>query len=44
MCYERPLRFKMSLSEIFSEGGSLGEMKKYDESTLMKILQQLGTV
>ena len=28
--YETPLRFKISLREIFSKSGSLRAMKKYD--------------
>ena len=39
MCYETPLRFKISLREIFFKSGSLRVMKKYDESPLMQILQ-----
>ena len=30
ICYETPLRFKISLREIFSESGSLRVMRKYD--------------
>ena len=37
MCYETPLRFKISLREIFFKSGSLRVMKKYDESALMQI-------
>ena len=35
MCYETPLRFKISLREIFFKSGSLRVMKKYDESALI---------
>ena len=35
MCYEKPLRFNISLREIFSKSGSPIMMKKYDESFLM---------
>ena len=35
MCYETPLRFNISLREIFSKSGSPIMMKKYDESFLM---------
>ena len=42
MCYERPVRFKISLREIFSKSESAIVMKKYDESDLMHILQDLG--
>ena len=43
MCYEKPLRFNISLREIFFKSGSLRVMKKYDESALMQILQEFGT-
>ena len=35
MCYETPLRFNISLREIFFRSGSLRVMKKYDESALI---------
>ena len=38
MCCETPLRFNISLREIFSKSGSPRVMKKYDESALMQIL------
>ena len=44
MCYERPLRFNISLREIFSKSRSPRVMKKYDESALMPILQEFGTL
>ena len=44
MCYETPLRFNISLREIFSESGSARGMKKYDESALMQISQDFGTL
>ena len=44
MFYEAPLRFKISLIEIFFHLGSLRVMKKYDESALMQILQEFGTL
>ena len=44
MCYKTPLRFNISLREIFSKSGSLRVMKKYDESALMQILQELQTL
>ena len=44
MCYEIPLRFNISLREIFSKSGSPRVMKKYDESALMQILQEFGTL
>ena len=44
MCYETRLRFNISLREIFSKSGSSRVMKKYDESALMRILQEFGTL
>ena len=44
MCYETPLRFNISLREIFSKSGSPRLMKKSDESALMQILQEFGTL
>ena len=44
MCYETHLRFNLSLREIFSKSGSPRFMKKYDESALMPILEQFGTL
>ena len=44
MYYETPLRFNISLREIFSKSGSPRVMKKYDESALMQILQEFGTL
>ena len=43
MCYETPVRFNLSLREIFSESG-WWEMKKYDGSALMQIWQEFGTI
>ena len=37
MCYERSVRFNISLKEIFSKSGFPRVMKKYDESALMEI-------
>ena len=37
MCYERSVRFNISLREIFSKSGFPSVMKKYDESALMEI-------
>ena len=42
MCYETPLRFNISLREIFSKSGSPIVMKKYDESALRQISHDLG--
>ena len=44
MCYETPLRFNISLSEILSESRSLIVMKKYDESAVMQISQEFWTL
>ena len=40
--YETPLRFTMSLQEIFRKSSSLRVMKKYDESALMQSLYKFG--
>ena len=44
MCYETPLRFKISLREIFLKSGSPRVMEKRHESALMQILQEFGTL
>ena len=44
MCYERSLTFNISLRAIFSKSGSPRVMKKYDESALMQISQEFGTL
>ena len=44
MCYETNLRLNISLSEIFSESRSLIVMKKDDESALIHISQDFGTL
>ena len=44
MCYETPLRYNISLRESFSKSGSDIVMKKYDESALMHISQDFGTL
>ena len=44
MCYGTALRFNISLREIFSKSGSDRVMKKYDESALMQISQEFGTL
>ena len=36
MCYERSVRFNISLREIFSKSGFPRVMKEYDESALME--------
>ena len=44
MCYETHLRFNISLREIFSKSGSPRLMRKYDESALMPVLQEFGSL
>ena len=44
MCYETHLRFNISVREIFSKSGSPRLMKKYDESALMPVLQEFGSL
>ena len=44
MCYETRLRFNISIAEIFSESGSPGVIKKFDESVLSQILQEFWTL
>ena len=44
ICYQRSLRFNISLREIFSKSGSPIVMKKYDESALMQISQDFRTL
>ena len=44
MCYETPLRFNISLREIFSKSGSFILMKKYDESVVMQISQEFWSL
>ena len=44
MCYGTALRFNISLREIFSKSGSPRLMKKYDESALMPVLQEFGSL
>ena len=43
MCEEAPLRFNISLGQIFSKSGCLRVMRKYDESALMQILYKFRT-
>ena len=40
----RALRFNISLREIFSKSGSPRLMKKYDQSVLLKISEEFGTL
>ena len=41
MYYETPVRFSISLREIFSKSGSPRVIRKYNESALMQILTRL---
>ena len=40
MCYKTPLRFNISLKEIFPKSGSHIVMRKYDENVLIIISQE----
>ena len=44
MSYETPLRFNISLREIFSESASHIVMEKYDQKVFMQISQDFGTL
>ena len=44
MCYKTDLRLNISVREIFSESGSPRLMKKYDESALIPVLQEFGSL
>ena len=44
ICYETHVRFNISLREIFSKSGSAVVKKKYDESALMEIGEDFGTL
>ena len=44
MCYETHLRFNISLRDIFSKLGSPILMTKSDESALLPVLQEFGTL
>ena len=44
MCYETPLRFNISLREMFLKSGSPRVVKKYDERAVMQISQEFGTL
>ena len=44
LCNETSLRFYLSLREIFFKSGSLRVIEKHDESALMLILQEVGTL
>ena len=44
ICYKTHLRFNISLREMFCKSGSPRVMKKYDESALMPVLQEFGSL
>ena len=44
ICYETPLRFTMTLKEIFCESGFLKVMQKCYGSALMQIFYKFGTL
>ena len=44
MCYETHLRFNISVREILSKSGSPKLMRKYDESAVMPVLQEFGSL
>ena len=44
MCYETPLIFNRSLREIFSNSASPRVVEKYDESALMPVLHEFGSL
>ena len=44
MFHETPLRFKISLREIFSKSGSFIVMEKFNENVLMRISQEFGAL
>ena len=44
MCYETHLRFNISLREVISKSGSPRLMEKDDESALMPVLIEFGSL
>ena len=42
--YKTPRRFNISLREVFSKSGSAIVMEKYDQSALLQISQDFGTL
>ena len=44
MCYETHVRFNISIREIFSKSGSPKLMKNYDESALMPVFKEFGSL
>ena len=43
-CYETSQRFNISLRKIFFKSSTLRVTKKYDESSVMQIYQEFGTL
>ena len=44
MCHKTHLRFNISLTQICFKSSSLRIIKTYDESALIKIVQEFGTL
>ena len=44
MCQQTPLRFHLTLGEIFSKSTSLRMMRKHDKRTLMEVWKVFGTL
>ena len=44
MCYKKTLRFNILVREIFSKSGSPRVMEKHDQSAVMNISQEFGTL
>ena len=44
MCFEKARSFNISLIEVFSKSRSPRVMKKYDESGVIQIFQEFGTL
>ena len=44
MCYKKTLRFNILVREIFSKSGSPRVMEKHDQSVVMNISQEFGTL
>ena len=44
MCSETPLRFHLTLGETYSKSTPLRMIKEHDKSTLLEILQVVGTL
>ena len=44
MCNETHLRFNISVREILSKSGSTRLMRKYDETALMPVFQEFGSL